>query len=307
MLLVAVKTLLTPLLLALCTVVSHRWGDVVGGWMLGLPMVSGPVSLFLMLQHGSLFAESAARASLLGFAACGVFCLAYLALADRLSWKLSLAGSAAACVVSIGALSLVHLSLAETVLAVALVLLTINALLGGPKTSRRASMPSLGGVAGRMALSGAVVLAITTFSGLLGGTLSGLLAPLPVLGALMSSSAHRREGADAVQGMLRGLLVGLWGGVAFFAAVAFLLSVAAPLTTYSLAIVVAALTGWVATKVAAWRPTLRLEQHFHDAALGRVLHRLDRVRERVSLGDQRGGIDVATLEQAYRGGERAAA
>jgi hypothetical protein len=309
MLLVVTKTLLTPLLLALCTFVSHRWGDVVGGWMLGLPLVSGPVSLFLTLQHGASFAEAAARSTLLGFVACGIFCLTYLALADTHSWKLSLTGSVAACITSIVVLAFVHLPLAPTVVAVALALLAINALVGSPLTSRQAPAPapSLRGVAGRMALAGVLVLALTSSSGMLGGTLSGLLAPLPVLAALMSAAAHRREGAAAVRGMLRGLVVGMWGGVAFFAVAALLLGAMAPLATYSLAIVAAGLAGWIATSVAAWHPALRLEQHFHDAALGRALHRFDRVRERVALGDQRCGIDFSALEQAYRRSERAAA
>ena len=81
MLLLATKTLLTPILLALCTAASHHWGNAVGGWLLGLPLASGPLSLFLALQHGGRFAASAARSSLLGFLAVGVFCLVYLALA----------------------------------------------------------------------------------------------------------------------------------------------------------------------------------------------------------------------------------
>jgi len=307
MLLVAAKTLLTPLLLALCTVVSRRWGDAVGGWLLGLPMVSGPVSLFLTLQHGPSFAESAARSTLLGFVACGVFCLAYLALAEKRSWRVALVGSIAACVASIGLLSLVHLPLAETIVAVAVALLAMNGLLGSPGPARHASKPSRKGVVARMALSGALVLTLTTFSGMLGGTVSGLLAPLPVLAALMSSAAHRRDGAGAVQGLLRGLVVGMWGGVAFFAVAGLLLGSTTPLETYSLAVAAAALVGWLATSIATWRPALRLQQHFHDAALGRALHRLDSVRERVSLGNEQCRIDVTTFEQAHRGTERAAA
>lgn len=307
MLLVAAKTLLTPILLALCTFVSHKWGDVVGGRLLGLPMVSGPISLFLLLQHGPLFAESAARSTLLGLVACGVFCLAYLALAERRPWQLSLAGAAAACVIAIAGLSLVHLALAPTLIAVVLSLLAVNVLVGSPEASHRASKSSRRGVAGRMALSGVIVLTLTTCAGALGGTVSGLLAPLPVLAGLMAAAAHRREGAAGVQGLLRGLAVGMWGGVAFFGVVALLLGAAPALVTYSLALTAAVLAGWLAASIAAWRPVLRLQQHFHDAALGRALHRFDAVRQLVSLGDAGSGIHVAALEETYCGGERAAA
>ena len=139
MLLVVAKTLLTPLLLVLCTVVSRRWGDAVGGWLLGLPMVSGPVSLFLTIQHGSSFAESAARSTLLGFVAVGVFCLVYLSLAENHGWKLSLTGSVAACMATVAAFAIVHLSLAETFVAVPLALLAIGALLGARSGSASAA------------------------------------------------------------------------------------------------------------------------------------------------------------------------
>jgi hypothetical protein len=307
MLLVAAKTLLTPLLLALCTIVSHRWGDAVGGWLLGLPMVSGPVSIFLALQHGSAFAETAARSTLLGFVAVGIFCLTYLALAEKRSWQLSSAGAMAACIASIALLSFVHLALVQTIVAVALALLAMNALLGSAEAPHPTSAPSRKGVAGRMAASGVIVLTLTTCSGMLGGTVSGLLAPLPILGVLMAAAAHKREGASAVQGLLRGLAVGMWGGVAFFGVVALLLGTVAPVATYSLALVAAALVGGLATRVAARRPVLRLQQHLHDAALSRAVHGLDPVRERIPLRNQLRRVDVATLKQAYCGRERAAA
>jgi hypothetical protein len=307
MLLVVAKTLLTPMLLALCTVVSHKWGDAVGGWLLGLPLVSGPISLFLTLQHGPLFAESAARSTLLGFVAVGVFCVTYLALAENRSWRLALPGSMAACIASIALLSFVHLSLVLTIFAVSLALLAMNALLGGAKSSSRLSKPSRRGVAARMALSGVLVLALTTCSGALGGTVSGLLAPLPILAALMAAAAHRREGASAVQGLLRGLVVGMWGGVAFFGVVGLLLGGTAPIIAYSTAVMAAGLAGGIATRVASWQPALQVHRHLHDAAAGRALEDLDIVRERISLRDQLRRAEVATLKQVYCGRERAAA
>ena len=315
MLLVVAKTLLTPLLLVLCTVVSRRWGDAVGGWLLGLPMVSGPVSLFLAIQHGSSFAESAARSTLLGFVAVGVFCLVYLSLAENHGWKLSLTGSVAACMATVAAFAIVHLSLAETFVAVPLALLAIGALLGARSGSASAAevrpvvAPSKRGIAARMALSGALVLALTTASGALGGTVSGLLAPLPILAALMAAAGHRREGAGAARGLLRGLATGLWGGVAFFGVVAALLGSSAvqPAEAYALAALAAAVAGWAATRVSAARPLLRLQKHPEHPSFAGPLHGLDCSRERIPLGDQLRRVDVATLKQAYCGRERAAA
>lgn len=285
MLLLAAKTLLTPLLLVACTIVSHRWGDLVGGWLLGLPLASGPVSVFLSIQHGSAFAAAAARSTLLGFVAVGVFCLTYLALARTHSWKLSLAGAMSACLATTAGLSFVQLPLAEAIPAVAVALLAMNLLLGRSETTGSQSTPRVGGVAARMAIAGLVVCALTTFSGLLGGTVTGLLAPLPVLAAVMAAAAHRREGFEATQGLLRGIVVGMWGGVAFFAVVSVFIGQTSQPVTYASAALAAGLAGWTATRIASFRPRLRLQQHLQHTPLGGALHRFDAAFERISLGD----------------------
>ena len=59
MILLAAKALLAPALLAACTFVAWKWGSAAGGWLLGLPLISGPVSVILLLEHGPQFAENA--------------------------------------------------------------------------------------------------------------------------------------------------------------------------------------------------------------------------------------------------------
>ena len=58
------KLLLTPTLLGLVSLIGRRWGPAVSGWIIGLPLTSGPVSLFLALDHGTAFASHAAEGSL---------------------------------------------------------------------------------------------------------------------------------------------------------------------------------------------------------------------------------------------------
>ncbi len=286
MLLLAVKTFLTPLLLVACTVASQRWGDVVGGWLLGLPLASGPISLFLAIQHGSGFAAAAARSSLLGFVAVGVFCLSYLALARTRRWPLSLAGATAACLGTVALLSLVNLPLAGTISAAAVALFGISAVLGEAKNTRSSSAPSVGGVAVRMVIAGGTAAVLSTFSGVLGGPVTGLLAPLPVLAAIMAVAAHRREGSDAVQGLLRGIVVGTWGGVAFFSVVGALVSWAPESATYAVAVMAAALVGWAATRAAALQSRLKLGQRLHHVG------RLRQLSQRRNSVPQRAGGSV---------------
>jgi len=285
MLLLATKTLLTPILLALCTAASHHWGNAVGGWLLGLPLASGPLSLFLALQHGGRFAAAAARSSLLGFLAVGVFCLVYLALAKSRSWRLSLSGAMVACLSTVALLALVDLSIEHTIALVVIVLVGMNATLGKTSVAKASAAPSLGGVALRMMLAGTVVFVLTAFSGLLGGTLTGLLAPLPILAGIMTVAAHRKEGPDSARGLLRGIVVGMWGGVAFFAVIGLFIGQMPQMVAYALATVAAALAGGAATGISSLHLGLRLQQYLHDSGFSSAFHRFDTVFERVSFRD----------------------
>ena len=114
LLLFATKALIAPVLLALAAIVEHRWGAAVGGWVLGLPLTSGPASFFLLTEHGPRFAENAARGTLLGLVGAGVFVAGYSLAAQARSWRRSLALAGIACLSVTFALSQVHLALGAT-------------------------------------------------------------------------------------------------------------------------------------------------------------------------------------------------
>jgi len=81
--LLAIKLIVTPLIVLAATLAARRWGDAVGGWLVGLPLTSGPVSVFLALERGPAFAAHAADGSLAGVVAQAAFCFGYAALARR--------------------------------------------------------------------------------------------------------------------------------------------------------------------------------------------------------------------------------
>src|SRR5664280_3746925 len=47
------RLVLTPLSIGGASIAARRWGPVFGGWLISLPLTSGPVSLFLVLDRGS--------------------------------------------------------------------------------------------------------------------------------------------------------------------------------------------------------------------------------------------------------------
>jgi hypothetical protein len=84
--LLALKVALTPLLIGGASLGARRWGAVIGGWMVSLPLTSGPVALFLALDRGPAFAASAAEASVAGNIAIVAFCVAYARTARDAGW-----------------------------------------------------------------------------------------------------------------------------------------------------------------------------------------------------------------------------
>jgi hypothetical protein len=82
----ALKLILTPLLMSGASLAGRRWGAAVSGWLVGLPLTSGPVMLFLTLDRGAAFAERAAEGLILSIISVALFCLAYARLCGRLGW-----------------------------------------------------------------------------------------------------------------------------------------------------------------------------------------------------------------------------
>ncbi|MFI5277868.1 MAG: hypothetical protein ACHQ1E_11410, partial [Ktedonobacterales bacterium] len=71
------KLTLTPILIGIASLAGRRWGPAISGWLVGLPLTSGPVIFLLALAHGASFAAAAATGTLAGTLSECVFCLAY--------------------------------------------------------------------------------------------------------------------------------------------------------------------------------------------------------------------------------------
>ncbi len=211
----ALKLVLTPALIGLATLAGRRWGQSVGGWLVGLPLTTGPVAFFIALDQGERFAAATALGSLAGAAAEAAFCVAYARLARRAGWALALlAGSAAFAALGV-ALQ------AATLGPLALLLVGIGALALALRLMPRAAAtapavrPPRGDLPARMALATLVVVLITAFAPTLGPGPSGLLATYPLFAAILTAFAQRLEGAAAAAHVLRGLLFGLFAFAAF--------------------------------------------------------------------------------------------
>ncbi|HEX7785744.1 MAG TPA: hypothetical protein VF653_05945 [Methylomirabilota bacterium] len=209
------KLVVTPALIGGATLVGRRWGQSVGGWLVGLPLTTGPVAFFIAVEQGETFGAAAAAGSLAGAAAEAAFAVAYGRSATRVGWPPSLlAGSAAFAAVAavLKGFRLGPVALSGVALAALIVSLR---LLPAERPGDAAAAPPRWDVTARMALATAVVLALTALAPRLGATLSGLLATYPLFAVILAAFAHRQQGAGAAVSVLRGLLFGLFSFVAF--------------------------------------------------------------------------------------------
>jgi hypothetical protein len=210
----ALKLVLTPILIAAASLAGRRWGQAVGGWLVGLPLTSGPVAFFLALDHGAGFAAAVALGSLAGALAEVAFCLAYAWSAPR-GWPAALVVASAAFAVPAALLQRVALPLPALAALAVVTLLGALWLVPRRATAGVATPPPRWDLPARMAITTVLVVALTELAPVLGPRLSGVLATFPVYAAILTVFAHRAGAAAAVQ-VLRGLLLGLFSFAGFF-------------------------------------------------------------------------------------------
>ena len=211
------KIVASPLLIGGASLVGRRWGQAVGGWLVGLPLTSGPVAFFLALDHGNVFAAGAAEGSLAGTAAQALFALAYASAARRTAWPLSFCAGAAGFAAAASLIALLRLPLPALVAAAFAALALGLLLLPRYPSGERLLLGSPGwDIPLRMLVATTLVLGLTQAAPVLGARLAGTLATFPAFATVLAVFAHHVEGKEAATRVLRGLILGLFGFVGFF-------------------------------------------------------------------------------------------
>jgi hypothetical protein len=224
-LILALKLVLTPALIAAATLVGRRFGPSISGWLVGLPFTSGPVSLFLALEQGTSFAAAAAAGSIAGVSASAVFAVAYAAMARRFGWPASLTVASLAFAVTVVALRAAPLDSGLPFPLFALYAGGVAAALAGirlirpPGALEEAPEPPRWDLPVRMVVATALVVIITSAAPLLGPQLSGLLTTYPVYAGVLAVFAHSQRGGAAATQVVRGLCYGILAFATFFLAI----------------------------------------------------------------------------------------
>ncbi len=234
------KLLVTPTLIGAASLAGRRWGHSISGWLVALPLTTGPITFFLALTHGPSFAAAAAAGTLAGGFSQAVFSLTYARLSRRWSWPPTLLAACLAFGMVTAALQLVNFPLVPLYLGVLLAFLVSFRLLPPQSNAGPApeSIPSRWDVPLRMTIATVFVVLITGFAPALGPHLTGLLAPFPLFTSILVAFAHHQHGPAAAVNVLRGLLMGLFSFVSFFFVLALLLEPAGIAVAFTMAVLV---------------------------------------------------------------------
>ena len=215
----ALKLTLVPALIIAASFVGTRWGPAASGWLISLPLTSGPVLFFLAIEQGTEFASTAAEGVSLGLASIAAFALAYVWLAgrrQRVSWFYPLLLGWG--VYFLATILLDDISIPDVAATAGVIIfwaVTIKVLPTPPVVAP--SRQRVGGreIMSRVVAATALVLFITGASTVLGPYLSGLLTPFPVYVSVLASSTYRAHGPTPAVQLVRGTAIGLFTPAVF--------------------------------------------------------------------------------------------
>ncbi len=216
MLLLALKLLLAPALVVLSSLAARRWGARLGGILVTIPIVAGPILLIIYLEHGGRFAAVAATAATLANVALAVFALALILLVDRVPWWLAMLISWVMVLLTDLGLARVQvpawLALAVAVLALHVVQFVLRKQPSDRVTAIRLPWWDL---PLRAVATAVLVLLVTAAAEAMGPALAGVFAPFPIALSVVCAFAAAHSGHPGVIALLRGIVPGLDGFALF--------------------------------------------------------------------------------------------
>ena len=215
-----------PAIIALVTLASRKWGNVIGGVIAGMPWVGGSILLFIALEQGADFALNAIPGALVGLICWLAFCTAYMLACQHFKAFTSLLiGIAAFLLPGSILMKVTPLFKAEVWFMVLLIMIGLT-LRFFPKVkgddiglSRKIRFD----IPLRMVMITAFVVALTYFAKLLGPTWSGILTPFPVMTATLAVFVHIGQGMHQVRLTLVGMFTGVVGFATFLISLVYLI------------------------------------------------------------------------------------
>jgi hypothetical protein len=230
---------LVPAAVWIASLAARRWGHGISGYLGGLPMIGGPITLFLALDLGPHFAARSALFTLAAIAAQAAHLLTFAYMARRGSWLLALVS---------GWTAFALVALAQAMLPLQPPLALLMAVLGLyaawrwlPREQGAGDAARVPPIELRLRLVAAFALAaLIVFSApVFGPAVSGILLSVPITGSIIPPFTLALYGRDALARLLRGFVVGLSGFTGFFATLAFVLGPWGTTPSFAVAVAIA--------------------------------------------------------------------
>lgn len=242
---------LVPAAVWLASLAQRRWGHVVSGYLGGMPMIGGPITLFLAIDLGGAFAARSALFTLVAVMAQAAHLTALSHIGQRRGWLAALVGGWAAFAVVALALSVL------TVVPWQALLIAMAGLAAAwrwmPGATAEVPLPSIPPVELRLRLVAALALAglILWSAPAFGPAVSGILLSLPITGSIVPPFTLALHGSKALTRLTRGYVVGLSGFTAFFFVVAAALVPLGNLPAFTVAVAAAMAAVFVVSRLVA--------------------------------------------------------
>jgi hypothetical protein len=218
------KLVLAPVIIGSASLAGRKWGPAVSGWIVGLPLTSGPVAFILAISHDTAFAFGAIRGTLSGGFSLIAFCLTYAWLARKFNWVITTFGS---IIVFAGMTTLLqNIDIPFIPLFFAIVLVILIGLQLMPKQTElevRQTTPSQWDIPARILVGTSFILLMTGIAPYIGPRLTGLFTTIPLYAGILTIFAHRHHGHAGANSVLHGLILGLFSFAGFYLVLGFLI------------------------------------------------------------------------------------
>ncbi len=233
------KFLATPLLIGLATLAGRRWGSVVNGLIVGLPLTTGPISFILANQYGLDFASKAASGNLAGQVSMCVFCLTYSLAAQKSSWVISAASAITSYLVMTMILNSFTWQLFPAFIVLLIAIIVTLRIIPQYPVPKNKNAPPKWDFPARIVIATTFVVSLTAFANILGAQLSGLISTFPIFGVIFATFTHIQQGAQTVSNLLRGIAFGSVSYAFFFIVIGICLKPLGITMTYIIALGIA--------------------------------------------------------------------
>jgi hypothetical protein len=218
------KLILAPVIIGSASLAGRKWGPAVSGWIVGMPLTSGPVIFFVALSHDAAFAANAALGVLSGGFSLVAYALTYSWLATRFRWYVAITGSLLVFATSTALLQNHIFPLVPVIVLLCAALAAGLWLMPRDEVEKESeNQPGKWDIPIRIFIGTSFILLLTGIAPLIGPRLTGLLTTIPLYVTILTIFAHRNQGPAAAAHVQRGLLYGMFAFTGFFTVLSLLI------------------------------------------------------------------------------------